>query len=910
MAEDGETTHLTNGDMEPSDLTNGDMEPSHLTNGDMQPEDAETHEMTDMNGKEGFEPEKGRKNEGYEGEEEAVYMPNGTTENKDPVIRADSGVEIDGTDSENNGDRGASPQNGMVDEEDGLFESFAETITGLELSLTESELTEATERGSTAASIAWNTSEDKDRHPSFVATPATEDAPSSATDVKVVSPVPTPPDYPPPPPPPQRGTEPTTKCTLRTDGDTGENTCIKESLKKPVTLDVTSEEETDSETEYDNASDLPWPKASSDSPEKHFVYVGTLDPGIDSASDNGLETDSSIGDPVDISDSSRPSTSTPIQGRRQSDPEPPTPPEMADTLNATIDEPWPAPPTPIATLEPEDNPGKDEADGIGKDEVDVKPYRSPDPPVKPRRSANSMQHDKPIMAYEIEMEQLGGNDDDENEETQLIDSQTTPEPTDPTVQVDIGDPDDDPTETADTRDPEELSLTEVETATEYENHEGGTLTGYDNATYEVETPADGLETPTYTPPDSPAEDRKYESAVNMENGDAEDKFRFVQHEGVDDETTRAESRKKFKRKTDCKCICLSILCFIVMILAAAFAFFLAMFFVGSLDGFLGREATEEGPPPQRPQGMMVEAPPIQMITTLAQISLDLDWQMAFDFPSSPERTEIQYNVIRDLDNIFRWGSTEYVYWKTEIDEFRRGPFGENVFVKFTSFFYNVPDGMITVPEGTTSPSTDELYDFAREDMSQIVFELLATAIDGGRFQSVTVERGTLELLLTEITEGTRRMTVEAPPIQMITTLAQISLDLDWQVAFDFPSSPERTEIQDNVTRDLDNIFRWGSTEYVYWKTEIDDFRRGPFGESVFVKFTSFFYNVPDGMITVPEGTTSPSTDELYEFAREDMSQIVFELLATAIDGGRFESVTVERGTLELLSTEITEGTRR
>ncbi|XP_072042434.1 uncharacterized protein [Amphiura filiformis] len=779
MAEDGETTHLTNGDMEPSDLTNGDMEPSHLTNGDMQPEDAETHEMTDMNGKEGFEPEKGRKNEGYEGEEEAVYMPNGTTENKDPVIRADSGVEIDGTDSENNGDRGASPQNGMVDEEDGLFESFAETITGLELSLTESELTEATERGSTAASIAWNTSEDKDRHPSFVATPATEDAPSSATDVKVVSPVPTPPDYPPPPPPPQRGTEPTTKCTLRTDGDTGENTCIKESLKKPVTLDVTSEEETDSETEYDNASDLPWPKASSDSPEKHFVYVGTLDPGIDS-----------------------------------------------------------------------------------------------------------------------------------NEETQLIDSQTTPEPTDPTVQVDIGDPDDDPTETADTRDPEELSLTEVETATEYENHEGGTLTGYDNATYEVETPADGLETPTYTPPDSPAEDRKYESAVNMENGDAEDKFRFVQHEGVDDETTRAESRKKFKRKTDCKCICLSILCFIVMILAAAFAFFLAMFFVGSLDGFLGREATEEGPPPQRPQGMMVEAPPIQMITTLAQISLDLDWQMAFDFPSSPERTEIQYNVIRDLDNIFRWGSTEYVYWKTEIDEFRRGPFGENVFVKFTSFFYNVPDGMITVPEGTTSPSTDELYDFAREDMSQIVFELLATAIDGGRFQSVTVERGTLELLLTEITEGTRRMTVEAPPIQMITTLAQISLDLDWQVAFDFPSSPERTEIQDNVTRDLDNIFRWGSTEYVYWKTEIDDFRRGPFGESVFVKFTSFFYNVPDGMITVPEGTTSPSTDELYEFAREDMSQIVFELLATAIDGGRFESVTVERGTLELLSTEITEGTRR
>ena len=71
--------------------------------------------------------------------------------------------------------------------------------------------------------------------------------------------------------------------------------------------------------------------------------------------------------------------------------------------------------------------------------------------------------------------------------------------------------------------------------------------------------------------------------------EGDDKIRFIQHEGEDDATTRAQSRAKFKRKTDWKCICLSLLCFVVLLLAAAFAFFVAMFLTGGLDHVLNED---------------------------------------------------------------------------------------------------------------------------------------------------------------------------------------------------------------------------------------------------------------------------------------------------------------------------------
>ena len=55
------------------------------------------------------------------------------------------------------------------------------------------------------------------------------------------------------------------------------------------------------------------------------------------------------------------------------------------------------------------------------------------------------------------------------------------------------------------------------------------------------------------------------------------------------------------------------------------------------------------------------------------------------------------------------------------------------------------------------------------------------------------------------------------------------------------------------------------------------------------------------MVTVPEGrSTSPSEDELYEYALDDMTRIIYQLLKTGINAGRLRSVTVEDGTFELL----------
>ena len=47
-----------------------------------------------------------------------------------------------------------------------------------------------------------------------------------------------------------------------------------------------------------------------------------------------------------------------------------------------------------------------------------------------------------------------------------------------------------------------------------------------------------------------------------------------------------ENQKKFKDKnSDCKCICMSLLCFMALILAVAFGLFVALFYLGSLDKF-------------------------------------------------------------------------------------------------------------------------------------------------------------------------------------------------------------------------------------------------------------------------------------------------------------------------------------
>ena len=52
---------------------------------------------------------------------------------------------------------------------------------------------------------------------------------------------------------------------------------------------------------------------------------------------------------------------------------------------------------------------------------------------------------------------------------------------------------------------------------------------------------------------------------------------------------------KFKEKsTDCKCICLSLLCFVCLLLAVAIGLFVALFVFGSLDEFRNEPTEASG----------------------------------------------------------------------------------------------------------------------------------------------------------------------------------------------------------------------------------------------------------------------------------------------------------------------------